>query len=106
MIETPIHEKNIADDTQEEVSNVIKQYQRRIADLTRDKRFKYILVFKNYGESAGTSVEHAHSQIIALPMIPKYVAEEIEGPRPIMIEISVASFVILLNKSIRIKSEY
>ena len=36
-------------------------------------------MFKNYGESAGTSVEHAHSQIIALPMIPKYVAEKIEG---------------------------
>ena len=79
LIETPEHEKNIAEYTQKEVSNVIKQYQSRIIDLTGDKRFKYILVFKNYGESAGTSVEHAHSQIIALPMIPKYVAEKIEG---------------------------
>jgi UDPglucose--hexose-1-phosphate uridylyltransferase len=60
---------------------VLKQYQRRIIDLTGDKRFKYIIVFKNYGKSAGTSVEHAHSQIIALPMVPKYVAEEIEGAR-------------------------
>jgi UDPglucose--hexose-1-phosphate uridylyltransferase len=36
-------------------------------------------VFKNYGASAGSSLEHAHSQIIALPMVPKYVAESIEG---------------------------
>lgn len=81
LIETPDHEKNIADYTQEEVFNVIKQYQSRIIDLAGDKRFKYILVFKNYGESAGTSVEHAHSQIIALPMIPKYVAEKIDGAK-------------------------
>jgi len=81
LIETPDHEKNFAEYTQEEVSNVIKQYQSRIIDLTGDKRFKYILIFKNYGESAGTSVEHAHSQIIALPMIPKYVAEKIDGAK-------------------------
>lgn len=79
VIETPEHDKNFADYSKEEIINVIKQYQDRIIDLTQDKRFKYVIVFKNYGESAGTSVEHAHSQIIALPMIPKYVAEEIEG---------------------------
>ena len=81
LIETPDHNKNIADYTQKEVSNVIKLYQKRIVDLTGDKRFKYIIIFKNYGESAGTSVEHAHSQIIALPMIPKYVAQKIEGAK-------------------------
>ena len=81
IIETPIHEQNMADLTKEEVACIIKQYQRRVIDLTRDRRFRYIVVFKNYGESAGTSVEHAHSQIIALPMIPKYVLEEIEGVR-------------------------
>jgi len=79
LIETPHHEKNFADYTIEEAVNVIKLYQNRSASLARDKRFKYIMIFKNYGQSAGASVEHAHSQIIALPLVPKYVAEELEG---------------------------
>jgi UDPglucose--hexose-1-phosphate uridylyltransferase len=79
LIESPSHEKNLADFTREEVAGVVKLYQRRLRDLTGDRRFKYIIIFKNSGESAGTSVEHAHSQIIALPMIPQYVFEELEG---------------------------
>jgi UDPglucose--hexose-1-phosphate uridylyltransferase len=81
LIETPVHGKNLADFSQEEVVDVITLYQNRLRDLTGDKRFKYIIIFKNYGESAGTSVEHAHSQIIALPMIPKYVLQKIEGAK-------------------------
>lgn len=81
LIETPEHNKNFADYSLEEVINVIKLYQSRSASLARDKRFKYIMIFKNYGQSAGASVEHAHSQIIALPMVPKYVAEELEGAK-------------------------
>src|SRR3989338_5940157 len=79
LIEGPDHKKNLADFTQEEIVYVLDQYQNRVVDLARDKRFKYIVIFKNYGESAGATVEHAHSQIIALPMVPKYVAEELRG---------------------------
>ena len=39
------------------------------------------MIFKNHGESAGASIEHAHSQIIALPMVPKAVLAELEGAR-------------------------
>ncbi len=81
LIETPEHAKNFADYSVDEVVNVLKLYQSRSASLARDKRFKYIMIFKNYGQSAGASVEHAHSQIIALPMVPKYVAEELEGAK-------------------------
>ncbi len=79
VIETPDHLKNFADYSVAEAVQVIKLFQNRSASLARDKRFKYIMIFKNYGQSAGASVEHAHSQIIALPMVPKYVAEELEG---------------------------
>ncbi|MCC6759199.1 MAG: galactose-1-phosphate uridylyltransferase [Candidatus Omnitrophica bacterium] len=79
LVETPDHAKNFADYSLDEAVNVIKMYQSRSASLGRDKRFKYIMIFKNFGQSAGASVEHAHSQIIALPLVPKYVAEELEG---------------------------
>ena len=50
-------------------------------DLKRDRRFRYILVFKNHGAAAGATLEHSHSQLIALPIVPDFVREEIEGAR-------------------------
>ncbi|MCK5580974.1 MAG: galactose-1-phosphate uridylyltransferase [Candidatus Omnitrophica bacterium] len=81
LIETPEHGKNFAEYSVEEISNVLRLYQRRALSLAKDKRFKYIMIFKNYGESAGASVEHEHSQIIALPMVPRYVIDELEGAK-------------------------
>jgi UDPglucose--hexose-1-phosphate uridylyltransferase len=52
-----------------------------MVDLKRDLRFRYILVFKNHGASAGATLEHTHSQLIALPIIPTIVMAEIEGCR-------------------------
>ena len=50
-------------------------------DLKNDKRFRYILIFKNHGEAAGASLEHTHSQLIALPIVPKRVREEVDSAR-------------------------
>ncbi len=79
VIETPDHDKQLADLSVEDLQKVIETYIARAKELSRDKRFKYICIFKNFGESAGASIEHAHSQIIALPMVPKFVSEELEG---------------------------
>jgi len=81
LIETPDHSKNFADYSVEEAVNVIKLYQSRSASLSRDKRFKYIMIFKNYGQSAGASVEHAHSQIIATPVNPIRISRKLEAFR-------------------------
>jgi UDPglucose--hexose-1-phosphate uridylyltransferase len=79
LIETPYHQKDIPDLLNHEIENFITMYCRRATDLMRDKRFKYIMIFKNFGQAAGASLEHPHTQIIALPMVPKNVAEEIKG---------------------------
>ncbi len=81
VIETPEHRKGMADLSDEEVLEVIRKYKSRTLALSQDRRLKYVLIFKNYGESAGASLEHGHSQIIALPMVPKYVLEELEGAK-------------------------
>ncbi len=79
IIETPDHNQTLADLSFEDMAEVIKAYRARLLDLKHDKRFKYMLIFKNFGLSAGASVEHDHSQIIALPMVPKNVHEELLG---------------------------
>jgi UDPglucose--hexose-1-phosphate uridylyltransferase len=79
LIETPYHNKDIPELLNSEVESFISMTCRRAVDLIKDKRFKYIMIFRNYGKAAGASLEHPHTQIVALPMVPKNVAEEIKG---------------------------
>jgi len=79
VIESPEHSKPIALQSHSQVRELIQMYRERVTDLSRDRRFKYILVFENHGSEAGASIEHPHSQIIATPMIPVYVASELRG---------------------------
>jgi len=79
LVETPKHELDLVDLAPEDIKNVIIGYRERIVDLKKDPRFKYIMIFKNQGEAAGASLEHSHSQLIATPIVPKRVLEEIDG---------------------------
>jgi UDPglucose--hexose-1-phosphate uridylyltransferase len=79
IIETPDHKKDLADLMPHEVEKVIWAYRDRSVDLRGDKRFRYIMIFKNHGYTAGASLSHSHSQLIALPMVPKNVHEELTG---------------------------
>ena len=79
VIETPEHLKQLKDLSDQEVTEVLFAFKARILDLRNDVRFRYVLLFKNHGRRAGASLEHAHSQLIALPVVPRQVAEEIEG---------------------------
>lgn len=81
LIETPDHERKFADLSETEIENVLWAYRDRIVDLKRDTRFRYVMVFKNHGAAAGASLEHTHSQLIALPIVPITVAEEMAGAR-------------------------
>jgi UDPglucose--hexose-1-phosphate uridylyltransferase len=81
IIETPDHNATMASMPVKRVEDVLWAFRDRILDLRQDKRFKYILLFKNHGEAAGASLEHPHSQLIALPILPRYVIEELEGAK-------------------------
>ncbi|MBW2040171.1 MAG: galactose-1-phosphate uridylyltransferase [Deltaproteobacteria bacterium] len=81
VIETPRHNIRFSNLEVKEVEDVLWAYRERIRSLKRDSRFRYVMVFKNYGAAAGASLEHSHSQLIALPIVPKRVFEEMEGAR-------------------------
>ncbi len=81
IIETPDHTATLASLPAKRIEDVLWTFRDRILDLKKDRRFKYVLIFKNHGEAAGATLEHAHSQLIALPIIPIYVQEEIEGAK-------------------------
>jgi UDPglucose--hexose-1-phosphate uridylyltransferase len=81
IIETPEHQHTLATMPVRGVEDVLWAYRDRILDLKKDRRFKYVLIFKNHGDAAGASLEHTHSQLIALPVVPKRVREEVDSAK-------------------------
>jgi len=81
IIETPDHNLTIAQMPIRQVQEILWAYRDRFLDLMTDQRIRYILIFKNHGASAGASLSHPHSQLIATPIVPRRVAEELEGSR-------------------------
>jgi UDPglucose--hexose-1-phosphate uridylyltransferase len=79
IIETPEHSGSLDSMTDAAVTEVLVACRERMIDLKKDPRFEYILLFKNHGEAAGASLEHPHSQLIATPILPIMVTEELEG---------------------------
>jgi UDPglucose--hexose-1-phosphate uridylyltransferase len=81
IIETPAHDRTFSSMSEPEIERALWAFRERILDLKQDRRLRYILVFKNQGAAAGATLEHPHSQLIALPIVPDIVREEIEGAR-------------------------
>src|SRR5213079_3108231 len=79
IVESPDHTASLATLSDTHLAAVLGAWRDRMIDLQKDKRFEYVSVFKNHGEAAGASLEHPHSQLIATPMVPLMVTEELAG---------------------------
>lgn len=71
VIESPRHNLALHEQPLEQVVLLLQMLQRRYNDLLRDPRFQAILIFKNHGERAGTTLRHPHCQLIATPVVPR-----------------------------------
>ncbi len=81
IIESPDHFLSLADAPLGHIQNVIRTYRDRLADLMGDQRFKYGLIFKNHGSAAGASLSHPHTQLIATPVTPLTLVEELNAAK-------------------------
>jgi UDPglucose--hexose-1-phosphate uridylyltransferase len=79
VIECPQHEASLAALPPEQVRLVFAAYRDRLEALRHDERIAYAQVFKNHGVAAGASVEHTHSQILALPRVPHGIRQELDA---------------------------
>lgn len=70
IVESPDHDRLLCEQPVEQIERVLSTAQRRYQDLMRDPRFQTVVVFKNHGERAGTSLRHPHWQLIATPVVP------------------------------------
>ena len=79
VIITRDHRRSIADMSKEEVDVILHSYQERYIALENEPCIRYILIFHNHGKSAGASLTHPHSQLIAIPIIPPDVGRSLSG---------------------------
>ena len=79
IIESADHNLTLATMPEQKVEEMLWAFRDRVADLKKDTRLRYVMIFKNHGEAAGASIEHTHSQLIALPVVPSRVQEELDG---------------------------
>lgn len=79
IVETTEHRTHLGLLPVDHVADVIRACLQRYRDLRNDSRFEYTLLFRNHGRTAGASLSHPHSQLIALPVVPKRVAEKLEA---------------------------
>src|SRR5665647_1028608 len=86
IIESPNHDEDPADADLPQLELVINAYIDRLKELSVKPYVKYISIFRNYGLEAGASLSHAHSQVIATPMVPTTVKEEQKASRAFYVE--------------------
>ncbi len=81
VIETPDHNRKLEDLTDDQIALVLEAWRQRVEDLKRDRRFKYVSVYKNYGALAGQESSHANSQVTATTFMPRRVLHELRASR-------------------------
>ena len=79
VIESPDHGLEMSDLPIRHLAEVLGAYRRRVQSIETEAQYKYIQLFKNKGREAGASLSHPHSQIVAMPIIPRRIKEEIYG---------------------------
>ncbi len=72
VVESALHNRMLAEMVDDEIFDVVRAYRDRLRDLYSHEYVRQVIIFKNHGPSAGTSLEHPHSQIVATPIVPRH----------------------------------
>lgn len=103
IIESPEHNQTLATMDQKQVEEIFLAYRERYAALARDPRFELVILFKNHGASAGTSLRHPHSQIIATPITPLHIRNRIEAAMRYFDDHGTCVYCDMIDKELKLK---
>ena len=103
VIETPRHEVRLEELGISAIADVLKTFIFRAREMKKNPAVKYVMIFKNHGRNAGASLSHPHSQIIAMPLVPIRVAEEINGAEQYMAKKGRCVFCQMIKEEISFK---
>jgi UDPglucose--hexose-1-phosphate uridylyltransferase len=79
IIETPLHDQPLHTLDEDHLWRVLWAWRTRVQDLKRDSRFSSVVIVKNHGRAAGARLDHAHSQLVAFPIVPQALEEKVRA---------------------------
>lgn len=79
VVESRDHNLTLSQQSDDNVAQVLRAFVSRAGDLKKDRRFRYITVFRNQGSLAGQEFKHPHSEITATPFIPRRIGYELRS---------------------------
>jgi UDPglucose--hexose-1-phosphate uridylyltransferase len=79
VVESPDHQRTLCEQTDEDLGQILRAVVWRIGELKKDPRFRYVTFFRNQGKAAGQELDHPHSQITAMPFIPRRIHYELRS---------------------------
>ena len=103
IVESPRHVASLSELTAAEAELVFRAYRDRLQAHYRGGQSEYVQIFKNVGPAAGASLEHAHSQLIALPGVPEVVARQMAVAKEHYSETGRSLFVEMIERELRLK---
>lgn len=103
IIEHPQHNFTIATMEEKQVEEIFLAYRERYIALSLDSRFEMVLIFRNHGQGAGTSVRHPHSQIIATPITPSHLRHRLEESMRYFDDTGKCLYCKMLEEELKIK---
>ena len=75
IIESPDHSAQLHEMSVEEIERILSAYRARAVAIGGMQNIAIVMIFRNSGPLAGTSLVHPHSQIIASPIIPPHIRD-------------------------------
>jgi len=75
IIESPRHNDLLAALEPSHLEDLLRVYRMRMAEISMMQNIAIVMLFRNFGPRAGTSLEHPHTQIIASPIIPPHIRD-------------------------------
>lgn len=79
IIHAPEHDSSLATMPAEEVALILRVYRHRYRANREDPVVRYVHIIVNQGREAGASLEHSHSQLFGVPLVPPLVQQELAG---------------------------
>ena len=101
MIDTYRHNGNFYNMNEDEFYNMLLMYKDRYSNLIKDEKVQYVSIFKNYLRKAGASLNHPHSQIVSISIIPPDIEKELFISRQYYIENKRYLYEDIINEEIR-----
>jgi len=81
LVESPRHDEHPSVAKVSQLVHVINAYVDRLRELSSKPYVRYVSIFRNHGFEAGASLSHAHTQLIATPIMPKIVGDELKASK-------------------------